>query len=68
MAGFQFVDAKDVAELELWLRGNVFALDQVGKGDEIPGLTVHVKCSDPLARQSRMVRNLESRGVIFNWE
>ena len=31
------MDAEDRAALELWLRGNVFALDNLGRGDEIPG-------------------------------
>jgi hypothetical protein len=68
MAGVQYVEAKDRAALEQWLRGNVFALDNLGRGDEIPGLTVYAKCPDPSAKASHLVMSLESRGVIFKWE
>jgi hypothetical protein len=68
MAGVQHVEAKDCAALELWLRGNVFALDNLGRGDEIQGLTVYVECPDPTARTSPLVMNLESRGAIFQWD
>jgi len=68
MAGVLQTQAKDRAALELWLRGNVFALDNLGRGDEIPGLTVYVKCPDPTARASPLVMTLEARGVTFEWE
>jgi hypothetical protein len=68
MAGVQQTQANDRAALELWLRGNVFALDNLDRGDEIPGMTIYVKCPDPAAKTSALVRALEARGVIFEWE
>ncbi len=68
MGGVNQTDAKDRAALEQWLQGNVFALDNLGRGDEIPGLTIYVSCPDPSAKESPLVRNLESRGVIFKWD
>jgi hypothetical protein len=68
MAGVTQTEAKNRGELEVWLRGNVFALDNLGRGDEIHGLKVYVKCPDPAARNSPLVMALEARGVIFKWE
>lgn len=68
MGGVNHTEAKDRAALEQWLRGNVFALDNLGRGDEMQGLTIYVDCPDPTAKDSPLVRSLEARGVIFKWE
>ena len=46
----------------------MFALDNPGRGDEIPGLTICVNCADPTAQTSGLVVSLESRGVVFRLE
>jgi hypothetical protein len=65
MAGVQQTQARDRTALELWLRVNVFALDNLGRSNEIPGMTIYVKCPDPTAKTSPLVRALQGRGVIF---
>jgi hypothetical protein len=68
MAGVNQTAAKDRGALEMWLRGNVFALDNLGRGDEMQGLKLYVTCPDPTAKESPLVRALEARGVNFVWE
>ncbi|HEV1994221.1 MAG TPA: hypothetical protein VGR03_07815 [Candidatus Acidoferrum sp.] len=61
-----FFDVKSADELdaEIW---NIFALDNVGRSDEIHG-TVHVSYSDEAVKQAHLVPALTARGVAFSWE
>lgn len=65
MPGWTF-DVATAADLESRLRNEIFALDNLGRGDEING-TVTVDCPDQSARTSILVAQLESRGVVFLW-
>jgi hypothetical protein len=59
-------DVKNAAELDVKLRSEIFALDNLGRGNEIYG-TVSVVYSENDARMSSLVAQLESRGVVFVW-
>jgi hypothetical protein len=59
-------DVKDAVELDVKLRNEIFALDNLGRGNEIYG-TVSVVYSEDEARMSSLVAQLESRGVVFVW-
>ena len=59
-------EVEDVTDLDIKLRNEIFALDNLGRGDEIYG-TVSVVYSDENAKSSNLVAQLESRGVTFNW-
>jgi len=59
-------EVKGAEDLEIKLRNEIFALDNLGRGDEIYG-TVSVVYSDDNAKTSSLVAQLESRGVAFIW-
>jgi hypothetical protein len=59
-------DVESAADLDMKLRNEIFALDNLGRGDEIYG-TVSVVYSDDNAKTSSLVAQLESRGVAFIW-
>lgn len=59
-------DVESAADLDIKLRNEIFALDNLGRGDEIHG-TVSVVYSDENAKTSSLVAQLESRGVAFIW-
>ena len=59
-------NVENAADLDIKLRNEIFALDNLGRGDEIYG-TVSVVYSDDNAKTSSMVAQLESRGVAFIW-
>ena len=52
--------------LDVKLRNEIFALDNLGRGDEVYG-TVSVVYSDENAKTSSLVAQLEARGVVFTW-
>jgi len=56
---------KTAAELDAEIR-DIFALDVIGRGDEIGG-TLHVNYSDESVKQASLVSTLESRGVTIVW-
>ena len=60
-------DVKDAAELDSKIRGEILALDLLGRGDEIYG-TVRVTYSDENTKRASLVRLLEARDVAFSWE
>lgn len=53
------------AELDAQIR-DIFALDMVGRGDEISG-TLHVNYTDEAAKQASLLPALQARGVSINW-
>lgn len=59
-------EVKGAEDLDIKLRSEIFALDNLGRGDEIYG-TVSVVYSDDNAKTSSLVAQLESRGVAFVW-
>lgn len=59
-------DVKNAAELDFKLRNEIFALDNLGRGNEIYG-TVSVVYSEEVAKTSSLVAQLESRSVVFVW-
>jgi hypothetical protein len=59
-------DVENAADLNIKLRNEIFALDNLGRSDEIHG-TVSVVCSDDDAKTSSLVAQLEARGVVFIW-
>ncbi len=66
MAAWHF-DVKDTAELDSKIRGEILALDLLGRGDEIHG-TVHVTYSDESAKRASLAGLLEARCVAFSCE
>jgi hypothetical protein len=52
-------------ELDAQIR-DIFALDMVGRGDEISG-TLHVYYTDDSVRNAAQVPTLENRGVFVEW-
>ena len=58
-------DVGTSAELDAEIR-DIFALDMVGRGDEICG-TLHVVYSDESVKRATLVPELESRGVAIEW-
>jgi hypothetical protein len=60
-------DVKDAAELDSKIRGEILALDLLGRGDEIYG-TVNITYSDESARRATLVSLLAARGLVFVWE
>lgn len=59
-------EVEGAEDLDIKLRNEIFALDNLGRGDEVYG-TVSVVYSDDNAKTSRLVAQLESRGVAFTW-
>ena len=59
-------NVENAAELDVKLRNEIFALDNLGRGDEVYG-TVSVVYSDENAKTSSLVAQLEARGVVFTW-
>ena len=57
--------AKTATELDAKLR-EIFALDNVGRGDEISG-TLYIDYSDESVKLATLVPTLESRGVAIVW-
>jgi hypothetical protein len=49
------------------IRGEILALDLLGRGDGIYG-TVRVTYSDEGAKRASLASLLEARGVAFSWE
>jgi hypothetical protein len=66
MADWHF-DAVTAGELDGKLRGEILALDNLGRGDEIRG-TVHVTYSDESVKQAILIPLLQGRGVVFDWK
>lgn len=60
-------DVRDAAELDAKIRGEILALELLGRSDEIHG-TVYVKYSDENVKRASLVRLLEGRGIAFSWE
>jgi hypothetical protein len=58
-------NVKTAAELNSQIQ-DIFALDSLGRGDEICG-TLHVRYSDDLVKSASLVPVLEARGVIIAW-
>jgi len=52
-------------ELDAEIR-DIFALDLVGRGDEIGG-TLYVDYADESVKQATLIPLLESRGVVIEW-
>lgn len=53
------------AELDAEIR-DIFALDMLGRGDEISG-TLHVSYTDESVKDAALVPALENRGVFIEW-
>jgi len=53
------------AELDAQIR-DIFALDSVGRGDEISG-TLYVDYSDESVKQASLLPYLRGRGVTVEW-
>jgi hypothetical protein len=66
MATWKF-SVSTAGELDQKLRGEVLALDNLGRGDEIYG-TVIVSYVDEGVKGASLVPELESRGVKFQWD
>jgi hypothetical protein len=58
------VNTKD--DLDLKIRTEILALENVGRADEIYG-TVHVAYSDDSVTRASLVSYLEARGIEFEW-
>ena len=58
-------EVKSAAELDAQIR-DIFALDLVGRGDEIGG-TLYVSYSDESVRRASLLSTLERRGVTIVW-
>jgi hypothetical protein len=58
-------DVKTAAELDAEIR-DIFALDAVGRGDEISG-TFYVNYSDESVKQAGLIPALERRDVRIVW-
>ena len=56
---------RSAAELDTQIR-EIFALDMVGRGDEISG-TLYVDYSDEAVRSASLIPMLVSRGVHLEW-
>jgi hypothetical protein len=56
---------KTAAELDAEIR-SIFALDHVGRGDEIGGI-LHVDYTDESVKQASLIPLLERRGVVIEW-
>ena len=54
-------------ELDSKLRGEILALDNVGRGDEIHG-SIEVIYSDDRVKGCSLIGLLEERGVAFSWK
>ena len=52
-------------ELDAEIR-DIFALDLVGRGDQISG-TLHVEYADESVKQASLIPRLEARGVTIEW-
>ena len=59
-------DVANAAELDMKPRGDVFALDNLVRGDEIHG-RISVTCPANLVKTSSLVSQLEARGIEFVW-
>ena len=53
------------AELDAEIR-DIFALDLVGRGDQISG-TLHIEYTDESVKQAKLLSQLEGRGVTIEW-
>lgn len=53
-------------ELDAEIR-DIFALDAVGRGDEISG-TLQVRYSNECVRKASLISKLEARGVRISWD
>jgi hypothetical protein len=58
-------EVKTADELDAEIR-DIFALDQVGRGDEISG-TLYINYSDESAKLAHLLPTLERRGVAIVW-
>jgi hypothetical protein len=58
-------DVKTAAELDAEIR-DIFALDLVGRGDEICG-TLYVDYSDESVKLASLISRLEDRAVTIEW-
>ena len=58
-------NVSSAAELDAEIR-DIFALDMVGRGDEISG-TLHVNYTDDSVRNAALAPELENRGVFIEW-
>jgi hypothetical protein len=56
---------KTAAELDAEIR-DIFALDVVGRGDEIAG-TLYVDYPDEAVKEASLIATLERRGVDIVW-
>ena len=54
------------AELDAEIR-DIFALDMVGRGDEISG-TLYVNYADDSVKQAALISVLQARGVSIIWK
>jgi hypothetical protein len=59
-------DVNSAADLDREIR-DIFALDQVGRGDEITG-TLHVDYVSEATKQASLIPALERRGVQIVWQ
>jgi hypothetical protein len=59
-------NVENAAELDVKLRNEIFALDNLDRGNEVYG-SISVIYSDDDAKMSSLVAQLEARGVIFIW-
>lgn len=65
MLDYRLCRVNTAAELDAEIR-DIFALDMVGKSDEISG-TLHVDYTDESVKQAALVPTLQSRGVFIEW-
>jgi hypothetical protein len=65
MADWHF-EVTSAAELDQKIRGEILALDNLGRGDEMHG-TVHVTYSDDGVKLAGLLPLLEARGIAFTW-
>jgi hypothetical protein len=65
MLDYRPCNVANAAELDNQIR-DIFALDMVGRGDEICG-TLHVYYSDEAVKQASLLSNLRAHGVNVEW-
>jgi hypothetical protein len=61
-----YFEVKDANELDSKIRGEILALDLLGRGDEMYG-TVHVTYTNENTKRASLVAVLQARGITFEW-
>jgi len=61
-----FFDVSSKDELDLKIRTEILALENLGRGDEIYG-TVHVTSHEESVMEASLVLYLKARGVSVEW-